>query len=233
MGQLDHVEWAMSEWELAPDGAFPHRYGHAAPVRLRDGTPAVLKLGPTDALEWFSGRGGVRVLAVDRERGAALIERAGTPLVDAGLDDEATTAAAAEVMAAIWRPGDGFPHVREFVTALDRRPAAVFAELCDSMGEEVVLHGDLHHENILRSGDGWIAIDPKGMVGEREYETGAFIRNHVSARCADQLAEALGLDVHRIRLWAWVQAHLAAAWSIEDGEDPAHWLAVADRLSGP
>jgi streptomycin 6-kinase len=123
--------------------------------------------------------------------------------------------------------------VREFVTALDRRPAAVFAELCDSMGEEVVLHGDLHHENILRSGDGWIAIDPKGMVGEREYETGAFIRNHVSARCADQLAEALGLDVHRIRLWAWVQAHLAAAWSIEDGEDPAHWLAVADRLSGP
>ncbi len=34
----------------------------------------------------------------------------------------------------------------------------------------------------------------------------------------------------RVRAWSWAQAHLAAAWSIEDGEDPAHWLAVADRL---
>ena len=199
MGQPDDVEWAMEEWGLEPDG------------------------GPTDALEWFSGRGGVRVLAVGR--GVALIERAGAPLVD----DEAAPAVAAEVMAALWRPGGGFPHVSEFVTALTGRPAAVFAELCDSMGEEVVLHGDLHHENILRSGDGWIAIDPKGMVGEREYETGAFIRNH-GTRCDDQLAEALGLDVRRIRLWSWAQAHLAAAWSVEDGEDPARWLAVADRL---
>lgn len=46
-------------------------------------------------------------------------------------------------------------------------PAAVFAELCDSMGEEVVLHGDLHHENILRSGDGWVAVDPKGGAAQR------------------------------------------------------------------
>jgi streptomycin 6-kinase len=232
MGQLDDRGWAIAAWELTPDGAYPHRYGHVEPVRTRDGTPAVLKLGPTDALEWFSGHGGVRVLAVDSERGAALIERLGTPLVAAGLDDEAATAAAAEVMAALWRPGRGFPHVREFVPALRGRPAAVFAELCASMGEEVVLHGDLHHENILRAGDGWLAIDPKGMIGEREYETGAFIRNRDAdpARRADQLAEALGLDGERIRAWSWAQAHLAAAWSVEDGEDPAHWLAVAERL---
>jgi streptomycin 6-kinase len=71
------------------------------------------------------------------------------------------------------------------------------------------------------------------VIGEREYETGAFIRNHETralARCADQLAETLGLDGERIRAWSWAQAHLAAAWSVEDGEDPAHWLAVAERL---
>jgi streptomycin 6-kinase len=108
----------------------------------------------------------------------------------------------------------------------------VFAELCDSMGEEVVLHGDLHHENILRSDGGWVAIDPKGVIGEREYETGAFIRNRGAdaGRRADQLAETLGLDGGRIRLWSWAQAHLAAAWAAEDGEDPSHWFAVADRL---
>lgn len=251
MGQLADLARAAAEcrdaWGLTLDGAFPHRYRHVEPVRTGDGAAAVLKLGPPedrewqrelDALEWFDS---VRVLAVDRERGAALMERVqpGTRLVDSDLDDEAATAVAAGVMAAIWRPAaGGFPSVREWGRALGGRPAAVYGELCDSMGEEVVLHGDLHHENILRSGDGWVAIDPKGVIGEREYETGALIRNPIPAlhdtstlaRRADQLAEALALDGARVRAWAWAQAHLAAAWSLEDGEDRGHWLAVADRL---
>jgi streptomycin 6-kinase len=251
MGQLADLAQAAAEcrisWRLRLDGAFPQRYRHVEPVRTRDGTGAVLKLGPPedrewqrelDALEWFDS---VRVLAVDRERGAALMERLlpGTRLLDADLDDEAATAAAAGVMAAIWRPaGGGFPSVREWGRALGGRPAAVFADLCDSMGEEVVLHGDLHHENILRSEDGWVAIDPKGVIGEREYETGALIRNPIPVlhetrtleRRADQLADALGLDGARIRDWAWAQAHLAAAWSAENGEDASYWLAVAERL---
>jgi streptomycin 6-kinase len=251
MGQFADLARAAAEcrdsWALTLDGAFPQRYRHVEPVRTRDGAAAVLKLGPPadrewqrelDALEWFAS---VRVLAVDRERGAVLMQRVlpGTRLVDSDLDDEAATAVAAGVMAALWRPGRGdFPSVREWGRALDGRPAAVFAELCDSMGEEVVLHGDLHHENILRSGDGWVAIDPKGVIGEREYETGALLRNPIPVlhdtrtleRRADQLAEALGLDGVRIRAWAWAQAHLAAAWSVEDGEDPSYWLAVAERL---
>jgi Aminoglycoside/hydroxyurea antibiotic resistance kinase len=79
MGQLDDLAQAAAEcrenWGLRPDGEFPHRYGHVEPVRMRDGTPAVLKLGPDlhlDALRWFSGHGRVRVLAIDHERGAAL-----------------------------------------------------------------------------------------------------------------------------------------------------------------
>jgi streptomycin 6-kinase len=52
----------------------------------------------------------------------------------------------------------------------------------------------------------------------------------VLERRADQLAEALGLDGERIRTWAWAQAHLAAAWAVDDGEDPSHWFAVAERL---
>lgn len=236
-------------WGLTPDGAFPRRYRYVEPVRMPDGAPAVLKLGPPDdrefgfeldALEWFSAGGGVHILAIDRERGAVLMERLlpGTRLLDSDLDDEAVTAVAAGVMAAIWRPGAGFPSVREWGRSLTGRPAAVFAELCDSMGEQVVLHGDLHHENVLRSGSGWVAIDPKGVIGEREYETGALLRNPMPVlqetrtleRRADQLAEALGLDGARIRAWAWAQAHLAAAWSVADGEDPSYFLATAERL---
>jgi hypothetical protein len=51
-------------------------------------------------------------------------------------------------------------------------------------------------------------------------------------RRADRLAEALGLDSDRIRAsaWAQAQAHLAAAWSVADGEDPSYFLAMAERL---
>ena len=126
--------------------------------------------------------------------------------------------------------------------SLTGRAADQFAELCDSSGEEVVLHGDLHHFNVLRSGDGWLAIDPKGVVGERAYEPGALLRNPwpglldepdptgVLRRRSAQLAETLNLDLERVRAWAYVQALLAAAWCVEDGFDPAFPLAVAERL---
>jgi streptomycin 6-kinase len=223
-------------------------------VRTSTGLPAVLKQGPPDdpefqqeldALTWFAGRGGVRVLKVDRAQGAVLLERIlpGTQLRTLFPDaDEAATSAAAGLMRRLWRapPAEHrFPSAREWGRALRGRPAEVYGELCDTMGEPVVLHGDLHHENVLRSGDGWVAIDPKGVVGEREYDTGALLRNpypepltrQMLARRADQLAEELSLDRDRIWSWAWAQAHLAAAWSVEDGEDPAYWLACAELLA--
>ncbi len=139
--------------------------------------------------------------------------------------------------------GLAFPSVREWgEESLRAAEAAVFAELCDSAGEAVVLHGDLHHENILRSGDGWVAIDPVGVVGEREYEVGALMHNpwpglldlpdpgRVLARRLDILTERLELDGSRLRAWAWATAVLSAAWSVEAGEDPAHPLACAELL---
>jgi streptomycin 6-kinase len=146
-------------------------------------------------------------------------------------------------MQALWRaaPAEhGFDTVTEWGEGLEGRPAAVYGELCDSMSGPVVLHGDLHHDNVLWSEErGWLAIDPKGVVGEREYEYGALLRNPVPvlveprtlARRADQLAEALELDRTRIAAWAWAQAHLAAVWSVNMGEDPRYFLAMADRLS--
>jgi streptomycin 6-kinase len=241
-------------WGLVPDGAFALTYRYVEPARRADGSAAVLKLGPPadaqfelelDALEWFSGRGAVRVLAVDRPLGAALLERAlpGTPL--RGLPEDAAVAAAAHVMRQLWRPPDGappFPTVRHWGRWLTGRAGGLFAELCDSMAEPVVLHGDLHHDNLLRAGDGWLAIDAKGVIGEPAYELGALLRNprpglfdlpdpgRVLQRRSAQLAEALGFDVDRVRGWAYAQAELSAVWSVQDGEDPAFALAAAALL---
>jgi streptomycin 6-kinase len=209
-------------------------------VRRRSTPPEI------DAAEWFSGRGATRVLGVDRARGELRLERVrpGTHLRELFPErDEAATAAAAEVMRALWRPpapAGGFPGVRDWGRPLTAgsRAAGVFFELCESMAAPVVLHGDLHHDNVLRTDDGWLAIDPKGVVGEPAYEPGALLRNpfpglldvpdpaRLLRRRVDQLCEALDLDRARVRGWAYAQAALAAAWSVEDGEDPAFWQAV-------
>jgi streptomycin 6-kinase len=52
----------------------------------------------------------------------------------------------------------------------------------------------------------------------------------LSRRRIDVLCERLGLDVARVRGWAYAQAVLAAAWAVDDGEDPSFWLGVADVL---
>lgn len=205
--------------------------------------------GEIAAAEWFGGHGAARVLSVDRGRGEIVLERVkpGTPLRElAFADDEAATAAAADVMRELWRPPAAdlaFPTVQEWGELLEpgSRAAGVFAELCESMAPLVVLHGDLHHDNILRSGfEGWLAIDPKGVVGEPAYETGALLRNpfpglfelgdpaRVAQRRVHQLSELLGFDEARVFGWAYAQAELAAAWSVDDGDDPSFFLAVAD-----
>ena len=120
----------------------------------------------------------------------------------------------------------------------------LFAELIATMAEPVLLHGDLHHENILDAGDGrWLAIDPKGLIGEPAYEVGALLRNplprllaapspgRILARRIAQLAEELALGRTRLRDWALAQAVLSAWWSYEDhghGWEPA--IALAEIL---
>jgi streptomycin 6-kinase len=115
----------------------------------------------------------------------------------------------------------------------------LFAELIPSQGERVLLHGDLHHWNILSATrQPWLAIDPKGVIGEREYDTGAILRNpwgkhfdpqdlkRIQARRLDIFCEILGFERERILGWGVAQAVLSAWWSIE-GNDGGGETAVA------
>jgi streptomycin 6-kinase len=223
------------------------------------------------ALRIYDGRGAVRLLDFDLEHGLMLLERLEPGTLLATLeDDEAATSIAASVMRQLWRPapaehsfptvadwGRGFARLREhyggttgpFPEKLVDRAQRLFAELVASSGEPVVLHGDLQHYNILASarsenGMAWLAIDPKGVIGEAEYEIGALIRNpvpqflswpqldRVSSRRLDQLASELGFDRVRLRDWALAQAVLSAWWGVEDHDRyPQDYMAFVELLA--
>jgi streptomycin 6-kinase len=267
MGSDPLVAQVRAEWGLErDDGTFALSYAYVEPVRRADGTRAVLKLTrPGDpeaareaaALAHFGGEAATAVLAHDPERGALLLERLepGTPLIElAARDDDAATLAAADVMGRLRRPapaGDAFPDAATWGRALTEpvahavpaalvtRAGAEQAELCSSAEPPVLVHGDLHHLNVLRAGEGWKAIDPKGVLAEPAYETGALLRNPLNAaldrrlleRRIATLADALELDRDRIRAWGRVQAVLAAVWSTQEGDDPAFFLHCAELLA--
>ena len=97
------------------------------------------------------------------------------------------------------------------------------------MGQVVLLHGDLHHDNILAAQRApWLAIDPKGLLGEPAYETAAFLSNPLPRILQDSdprrlltrriaiLSDELDIERQRIRDWAIAQGVLAAWWDVED-----------------
>ena len=99
------------------------------------------------------------------------------------------------------------------------------------------LHGDIHHGNILDFGPrGWLAIDPKGLIGERGFDYANLFCNPEAeiaiapgrlARQVDVVAEAAGLDRRRLLKWIMAYAGLSAAWFLEDGE----WEAATTPLA--
>jgi streptomycin 6-kinase len=116
------------------------------------------------------------------------------------------------------------------------RAGEIYASLCASQQHTRLLHGDLQHYNVLLDADrGWLAIDPKGVVGEVEYELGASLRNpgerpdlfaspDIVERRVRLHAARLGIDADRTLRWACAQAVLSAIWTVEDGfpVDSAH-----------
>jgi streptomycin 6-kinase len=114
------------------------------------------------------------------------------------------------------------------------------------MGPSVLLHGDLHHGNILAgTRQEWLAIDPQGVVGETAYEVGAFLRNPIEvltdrpdliplmSRRVSLVAETMQLDRARVAGWGMAQAVLAGIWSYEDhGTGWEKWVRVGEALDG-
>jgi streptomycin 6-kinase len=120
--------------------------------------------------------------------------------------------------------------------------AGVARSLLADQREPVVLHGDVHHGNVLDGGArGWLVIDPKGLVGERGFEYANLFRNPDATaalasgqmqRRARIVAQEADLDGRRLLDWVVAYAGLGAAWSLEDGDDPGPGLAIAEHAAG-
>ena len=222
---------------------------------VRAGVRVVLKISKTSGdeshsgkvLEAFAGDGAVRVY--ESETDAVLLERLepGDALVDLvkrGEDEEATRILA-QVIAKLahHQPPAECPTVADWGRGFDRylesddqqipravvhEARSVYYDLTSSQRTQMLLHGDLQHYNVLFDNErGWVAIDPKGVVGELEYELGALLRNPVELpelytnpavfnRRIELLAGHLQLDHSRIRAWSFSQSVLSAIWNIED-----------------
>jgi streptomycin 6-kinase len=258
---------AMARWQLAADGDVRDTPSGCVLFVRRGTQPLVLKLVGDDgdellaspAYQYFSGRGAVTLVA--QEGRALLLERivpgrALTEKVLAG-DDDGATAVLCDVMTALHRdapPPADLATVEDWGAdlsndgaaggplplALVSRAAAVFDELCRSQGPRLCLHGDLHHDNVLLDARrGWLAIDPKGVIGERAYECGALLRNPTedAARFADPavidrrvriICERLGLDRGRVIGWCFAQAVLSAVWAVQDGREDRRGMVTAE-----
>jgi streptomycin 6-kinase len=254
----------------------PGSSAFAAPAATAGGRPCVLKINTPDerthwegeALRRWDGNGAVALLA-DDGAGALLLERAqpGTPLTEIDDEDEANEIAAT-LLERLWQPlpvDHGLPRLRTEAFGLARslerqwsslgrplprvlagRAIAAFTELGDEQPEQVLLHRDLRHGNVLRAErEPWLAIDPQPIAGERAYDLGALVRDrpaalladrHASRRIArrvDMLCERLGADRERVREWAFAQAvelglRSLSAGDHETSEDhlrAARWLA--------
>jgi streptomycin 6-kinase len=215
-----------------------------------------------DALAQWRGRGAVLLLERDDAHRALLLERCdpGDQLWSIEDDDDAMVIAAG-VLRRLWRPPPADHRHRlladaaaGWAVALPRdwdtlgRPferalvdAAVSAclELAPAQGPAVILHQDFHGGNVLRgSREPWLAIDPKPLVGEREFDAASLLRDRrwligeasavrVIRRRLDLLADELALDRERMRRWGI--AH-ALAWGVSGRELEADMVECARSL---
>jgi streptomycin 6-kinase len=209
--------------------------GHSLVILAGD---AVLKVNFPDeesehdahALDRWDGVGAARLLDRDDELRALLVERLrpGTQLW--ALPDDEATELAAGVLEQLWvRAGEPFRRLEDVAeqwaeqlpaSSMDRtlvdEAVSFLRDAGPTQHESVLMHQDFHGGNVLLSQRGWLAIDPKPLVGEREFDVASLIRDRrpttkaAMERRLDYLVDRLSLDRERTRGWAI--AH-ALAWN--------------------
>lgn len=220
----------------------------------------------------FQGPGVVRLLHADREFAGMLMQRVlpGTPLraFDDRIDDATATTIGSDMLKRVWRPaptdhGDLIPLSRWFRDlyrlrdqirdgrsglSVSRESVEFAVALADTLldsHEATVLHGDMHHGNILENGHGgWTVIDPKGLVGDRAYDVGTWLLNgwpenepgdpeSILRRRVEIFTRELGLSRAQVLTGALVHFMLCVAWSTVDAspteQQVDQWLAGTVR----
>jgi streptomycin 6-kinase len=253
---MKRVEERIDAWRIAVQDTLETPSSFVV-YGTRGNQPVVLKVLRQPGDEWrsgsvldaFKGKGIVKVY--EYMEGAVLLERLhpGTSLAAIALADrdEEATEIITEVIQQMVDGGNSdqqFPTTEDWgkgfegyfasgdqqiARSLVEQGQTLYAKLCASQQARRLLHGDLQHYNILfDSQRGWTAIDPKGVVGEIEYELGASLRNpyeepelFASPKTIESRLKyyesKLKIDFNRALEWGFAQAVLSAIWTIEDG----------------
>ncbi|MFI7064851.1 aminoglycoside phosphotransferase family protein [Kribbella sp. NPDC050124] len=264
------VEDLLSGWDCVVDGAAMHgQVGVVVPVLAP--APAVLKVSfphpgnvhEPDAFEAWDGRGAVRLYQRDDDRFALLLERAHPANLAEGPDgaDVAVEAGRLHRRLAVPAP-PGLPRLQdradEWEAELRKDAAELSHPLPDSVLDaavavihdlgrdqpDILIHGDFHARNILRADrEPWLAVDPKGYVGDPAYDGAMFLKARTLAYLeSDDLmkelrrelalfAEAAEIDPERVRLWSQLHCVQAALHGRRYGFGRARSGPLLDRLN--
>jgi streptomycin 6-kinase len=263
------VEELLSRWECTVDGAVAHgQVGVIVPVHRVAG-PAALKVSfphpgnqhEPDAFTAWGGRGAVLLYERDDDHFAMLLERAQpATLSDVGGDDVAAAAGRLSHRLSIPAPSD-LPRLADqaddweeelrqgaadFPGALPGTVLDTALAVIDELGRnqpDVLVHGDFHARNILRAErEPWLAVDPKGYVGDPAYDGGTLLNPRALALIEaedlmkalrhelDVFAETAELDRERVRRWAHLRAVQAAFHGRRHGFGRARGGPYLDRL---
>src|SRR3989344_5751794 len=249
--RLWHVEAEESSFELS--------YNYVTSVRQEDGSAAILKVGypheelfnEVKTLKVLDGRCTARLLNSSLELGAMLLEKLQPGIVLKTIqkdNDEEATKIAADLIKNFPIPvpvGVELPTVTAWTAVFKsikkkkdspmplivlEKAESLFTDLDQSKTADALLHGDLHHDNILFDDTrGWLGIDPKGVIGEPLFNAARFLNNpnpylsemdnpkRIIERRLEMLSSAFEADKNRLAAWAYVDCILTACWWIETG----------------
>ena len=254
--------WSLKNPELIAETFMSHVYrveanGEILAIKLLSEDGAYDEIGGAIALNYYAGKGAARLFRYDE--GAQLLE-----YLDGGdlipLEDDEATKIAAQVINQLHEKRGNVPELRSLkrwfrslfekakadevagIESMYRRAVPIVNELLANPQDEVVLHADIHHANIRRhTKRGWLAIDPKGIYGERSYDAANMLYNPSQEVAEDEsrlfrtagiLAKELNLDTQRYLKYAYAYGCLSAAWSLEgdDEDNAASSLIIAGML---
>ncbi|MEK4485889.1 aminoglycoside phosphotransferase family protein [Psychrobacillus sp. FSL H8-0484] len=256
------IETYLKKWKLQSAGPVSNlSYNYVLKVLDENDNSAILKIGIPNSdfsneirtLQAYDGKGCVKLLKADAENGVMLLEHLlpGTTLVE--VEVQLAIKRFAQVWTVIRKPVQinvDHPSIVDWMIAFDRylhkysaKEGPIpkdFIQLAKTYSRDIIdsslgnelLHGDLHHENILFSNHyGWLAIDPKGVIGDRYFDLTSFLINQLHnndnpRRLLEKrvmlLCEELQLDKDRLLKACVVMGTLSACWAVEDND--AFWM---------
>jgi streptomycin 6-kinase len=247
------INYCINKWQLNLLPYKKLSYNFVTPVVFDNGSKAILKLGipgvgllsEIATLKVFNGNGFCKLLDAEQEKGIMLLEyiEPGEPLNT--LPDET---ASAKVIAALIKdmqmanPIPDYPFqtaedwYNDLVKLYERfaniipdplynNAIAAYQSLKADQQEQRLLHGDLHHENILSAGnDTWKTIDPKGIIAETGCELIPFLMNDLDGKDVavtlsgrvNIFSKELNIPIKRINQWGIFRSVLSVYWKVED-----------------